>query len=113
MDRGNSGRGACALRPQPSLQHGNDVRFFRLFERTTTGDPVPFSQAATAAGGSGVLGDKDGMPAKRCLLAVVCRLCRGEALVDKVARVIKNDGQAFALKIELILRPEPEPPPEW
>ncbi len=58
---------------------------------------VPFSEAATAAGGGGVLGDKHGVAAHGGLLAVVGRVRGGEALCDKGLGMGEHEVEAFLL----------------
>src|SRR4051812_15275223 len=66
---------------------------FLLVDRQhpTGGDAVPFGEAAPAASGSSVLRQECWVPAKRRLLAVVCRMRRCKAMSDEDAGV-REDG---------------------
>jgi hypothetical protein len=56
---------------------------------------VPFGQTTTAAGRRGMLSDKDRMPAKRCLLAIVLWGGRREALSDEVSGMLQYRRNAL------------------
>jgi len=51
---------------------------------------MPFLQAATATAGCRVLRDKDGMSAKRSLLAVIGDDSRCQSSSDELLRVLKH-----------------------
>ncbi len=64
---------------------------------------MPFFQAAAATAGGGVLGDEDGVAAKRGLLAVVWNHGRGQPPGDKILRVREYDRQTLAAQVIEIL----------
>lgn len=62
---------------------------------------MPFTQAATAAGGGCVLGDKHRMAAHRRLFSVIGRFCRCQPGADKLCGVLPDQRPAFLLAITI------------
>lgn len=60
---------------------------------------VPFFKTSPAAAGCGVLGNENGMTAKRRLFAVIGDDRRGKTLGDEILGVGKHQRQAFAAQI--------------
>lgn len=73
---------------------------------------MPFLQAASAAGGGGVLSYEDGVIFCRCLFAVVGRVGGGQTGFDEVAGMVEYSGQAFLVEISGFLAPQSEAAPE-
>lgn len=56
---------------------------------------MPFLQTVSAAGGGGVLGDKDGMVFHGRLSAVIRRIGGSKSFCDEVSGVVENNGHAL------------------
>lgn len=71
-------------------------------------DAVPLFETLSAAGGSRVLGDEDGVVTHRGLPPVVGDVGGGEALVDECPRVDEDGIHALRPEVFELLRPEAE-----
>ena len=69
---------------------------------------MPFLQTTTAAASRGMLGHKHRVTTKWRLLAIIGQAGWGQALGDKVTRMIQHQRQALGLQIRLILEVELE-----
>jgi hypothetical protein len=73
---------------------------------------MPFLETGTAARAGRVLGYEDGMPTKWRLLAVIGRICRSEASVDKIGGMVQDGRKAFRSQIGALLGSKVEALPE-
>src|SRR5215213_1700984 len=105
-------RGRALLFGEPFFEDGEDVAFLFIAERAALLNPVPFLEAAAAAGGRGVLCDEGGVVAHGRLLAVVGGLGGREALVYEVRGVFEHDGQPLRAQVRQLLAAQPEAPAE-
>jgi len=85
---------------------------FVCAERVALGYPVPFLQAATAAGCRRVLCDEDRVVTHRSLFPIIGRISRRQSFLDKVRRVLENDIQPFAVEIVKLPAAQSESPAE-
>ncbi len=100
--------GFIHLALEPAFNHLDNISFLIRRQGVTFRDSVPFLQAATAAAGSRVLGDKYRMPAKRGLFAVIVNYGRRQAFGYEVSGVADDCGQAFGLQVNEVLALEME-----
>ncbi|CAE1148080.1 protein of unknown function [Serratia sp. Tan611] len=82
-------------------------------QRLAGGNGMPFRQAAATAGSGGVLGDKRRVAAHRRLFTVVFGLGVGQTLVDEIACVAEDHGEAFLFQVEPIFIVQAEFGAEW
>src|SRR4051812_48743355 len=73
---------------QPAFHGSCDMAPLGFLEDAAAADAVPFLETGPATGCCRMLRHEDRVSAKRSLLAVVDRICRGEAPVDEVSRMI-------------------------
>jgi len=84
---------------KPATEDREDVRLLIGCQWTPLGYPMPFLQAAPAAGCGPVLSDEDRVVPHRCLLAVIRWIGGGETLVDEFLPVQHHGVQPFALQV--------------
>lgn len=92
------------MSPDPVADDIDNVVDLHLGQRSTCLYAVPPGQASAAAGGGGVLGDKNGMALHRRLPAVVCRSGRGKALGNELSGVLGDAVHAARLNIGPVTR---------
>jgi hypothetical protein len=97
---------------EPFFEDGEDVTLLSVVERAALLNPVPFLEAAAAAGGRGVLGDEGRVVAHGRLLAVVGGVGCREALVYEVGGVFEHDTQALRAQVRQLLPAQTEAPSE-
>ena len=76
---------------QPGHDDADNIIDLVIGQLDAGGNVVPFLQAFAAAGGSGMLSNKDGVVSHGGLLAVVFGECRGEAVAD--AKVSQTEAK--------------------
>lgn len=73
---------------------------------------MPLGKTAAAARGGRMLGDEDGMPSERGLLAVIRGLRRRQPPGDEIPRMAEDDLHSLCLKIVALAWGELETLPE-
>jgi hypothetical protein len=94
--------------PQPAFVNSQNVFDLLLSQHLPTWNVVPFFEAAAAAGGCGVLGDENRMPAHRRLSAIILRRLRRQPLFDELPPMFQDHRQRFFGEIRLLLCPQSE-----
>jgi hypothetical protein len=97
---------------KPLGYYGNYAADLVVCELPAFGDAVPLLQAAAAAGGCGVLGDKDGVVSHGGLLAIIGWLGWRQPLADERLGMLPYDSLALVLVVLKLLALEFEPTPE-
>ena len=77
------------------VNHADDILLLLRGELNTVRNIMPFRQTAPTTGGGGMLGDKYRVTAHGRLFPVVCRLCRGKTLFDKIRGMLVNGIRSF------------------
>jgi hypothetical protein len=98
---------------EPSSNRCGNVTLLDPAERPTGWDAMPFGEAGATAGGSRVLRHEGGMATHWCLLAVIRRRGRCEALGDEFLGVVENSGKATRLEKSPLLWTQTETSAEW
>ena len=73
---------------------------------------MPLLQAASAAGGGGMLGYEDWMVVPRSLFSIVGGLSRRQPLLDEICGMELDFLHAFLVEIVNFFRPQVDPSPE-
>src|SRR4051812_35701610 len=117
---GRGRRRSALLCLEPAFDDPHDVPLFIDRKRPAPLQPVPFGQAAAAAGAGSVLREEDWMAAHRCLLAVLVGNRRSEPRLDQLGRVAEYGvhppaaqvGELIARKAEAAAKTRPREPRE-